>query len=249
MRVATNLVVVMLTTATWAASQEVPVIGPGHIDLITDRLQPFEAEYTQSGFPFRTRLTRTGTPRPMLSFQMVMEGPTGVGIDHVGHYADDLSFAYRRFGFRGFGPEYIDASADSTRLRLRRITLKDDEDATATDWSTPLDNGVFDGTFAYWLIAALPLSDGYAWQLRTWSVRKDSAEVRTTPTFTVVGRETLTVDGISWDCRVVSVVSRGAEFRMWVTDRAPYLVQQFAGREGDELSPVIQLVRVLAPSG
>ena len=220
-------------------------MGPGSADLDPSRMRPFEAEYEQMGFPFITRLVRTTEPRPVWSFQMIMEGPNGVGIDHVGHYADDLSLAFRRFAFGAFGPEYIDASAGNDELRVRRMVMPPDGPPSATETVTPLSRGVFDGTFVYWLIGTLPLRSGYTWTFRTWQPTADSVTIRETPAFVVMGREPVTLgDGTVLDAWRVEVQSSRATVRMWVTTAPPYLIRQDMTVAGGNAQTVIDLKRI-----
>ncbi|MDH3734231.1 MAG: hypothetical protein OEU54_11890 [Gemmatimonadota bacterium] len=228
-----------------AHAQDVEVIFPGHPALESSRIQPFEAEYEQMGFAFLTRLVRTNQARPVLSFQMIMEGPDGVGIDHVGHRADDLAFAYRRFGFRAFRPEYIDARVEGDSLRLRRLSLAEGSDSNDLPVVQRLERPIVDGTFAYWLAAALPLREGYRWRWHTWQPTATGLEIRDTPVFEVTGREEITLeDGARLDAWVVAVEGASGTTRMWVSESPPYLVRQDVVPPGGEPQTVIELKRV-----
>lgn len=240
-----------LAAPNYVLAQDAAVVLPGDSALDPGRMVAFEAEYEQVGFPFFARLVRTDGNRPILSFQMTMEGPEGVGIDHVGHHADDLSFAYRRFNFGAFRPEYIDARMVEDSLRLRRLFLGDEgADPPTGDRTTALGQPVVDGTFAYWLAGALPLQEGYRWRWHTWQPTADGFEVRDTPVFTVTGREVISLEsGERFDTWVIEVEGAASTVRMWVSEAAPYLVRQDVGPPGGEARTVISLVRVRSVGG
>ena len=237
------ITLVGLVPAGLAAQDAVPVL-PQDSGVEVRTLLPFEAEYGQMGFPFLARLVRVDGARPVLSFQMIMEGPQGVGIDHVGHFADDLTFAYRRFAFAAFGPEYIDARTSSDSLVVRRMSLAaDDPDAGLV--ARRLEAPVVDGTFAYWLIGALPLREGLRWRWHTWSPTPDGFEERDTPVFEVTGRERVSLaDGTAIDAWIVDVDGERSSARMWVSDHPPYLIRQDVGPPGGDLQTVISLERL-----
>lgn len=247
-RIVLTLAVLLLTGGRMQA-QDVPVIAPGHPAFDASVFEPFEAEYEQVGFPFTVRFSRTPGEEGLFSMLMIMEGPEGVGIDHVGHRASDFSFAYRKFEYGRFRPEYLDVRQDGDSLTLRRLPLEGHAEG-ASVVREPLPQPVFDGTAMYWALAGLPLSEGYAWRMRAWSATEDGLAVKETPPFEVVGREEVTTpDGREYSCWVVSLwhEAQRVRFLNYVTSRPPYLIKQVVEQEGDEPMPVITLKRVQRP--
>lgn len=226
-------------------AQDAELLRPGDARLAVERFVPFEAEYTQMGAAFSARLVRSGGERPVWSFQMVMETPTGgIGIDHVGHYVDDLGFAYRRFGFGAFRREYLDVSATDSSLVAHRLVLEPVEAPPPTRLEYPIDGPVFDGTFVYWLLGALPLEEGATWRLPVWSPTPDGVLTRESAPLHVVGRETVRVGARAFDAWVVVAPTGGGEARMWVVAEPPYLLRQSIHPDEGEPTTVIDLVRM-----
>ncbi|MDX1395180.1 MAG: hypothetical protein R3195_12355 [Gemmatimonadota bacterium] len=235
----------LLAAAAPLGAQDAPVVTPGDPVLRPDRLRPFEAEYDQLGFTFLARLVRVTAPEPTIDFLMIMEGPNGIGVDHVGHRASDLSFAYRRFGFSAFGPEHIDARVIDGILRLGRLPLEADGRTAVIDEEFPLAGPAVDGTFAYWLTAALPLEEGYRWRWPTWQPASDGVVFRESAPFEVAGRETVELrSGEILDAWVVEAVGEGSTARMWVSEEPPYLLRQDVAPAGGEPQTVIELRRL-----
>ena len=243
----------LLGAGAGAAAQEVPVVVPGDGTLRPGALVPFEAEYRQMGYPFHARLARTGGDRPVLSFQMVMEGPNGVGIDHVGHYADDLGFAYRRFGFGAFRDEYIEVADSPDGLVVRRMPRSDGPDPAPAREDFAMEGPVVDGTFLYWALGALPLGPGStegAWRFRTWSPTAQSVEVRDTPVLRAQGLEVIELDdGSTFEATIIAAEAETGTFRMWVVDRPPYLLRQDHVAPDGTVTEVIRLVELLGAGG
>lgn len=219
------------------------LVRPGDGTLRADRLVPFEATYEQLGFPFVVRLVRTNEERPVLSFQMIVNGPSGVGIDHVGHYADDLSFAYRRFGFGAYRSEYVEVEAEGEHLLVRRMAREWEPEATApARFRLPLKEPVVDGTFMYWLLGALPLAEGAAFQLPVWWLTSEAVELRTSPVLRATARDTVRLaDGTRFDAWIVEAESRQGDTRMWVTNEPPYLLRQEMVDPEGKVTPVVTL--------
>lgn len=217
---------------------------PGEGILSPDALIPFEAEYEQLGFAFDVRLTRTVQERPIWSFQMIVNGPNGVEIDHVGHYADDLSFAYRRFGFRAYRNEYVEAESGGDSLRVRRLP-RDDVSVPWSARAVPLSGPVVDGTFMFWLLGTLPLSEGAAWRMPTWQLTSDSLDTRLSAELRVTGRDSfVTEEGTPFDAWIVETESGQGTVRIFTVDRPPYLLRQDVVGPDGEVTRVIVLRRV-----
>ena len=230
-------------------AQEPTAVEPGDGTLDPARLVPFVAEYDQMGFPFRVRVQRTtAVERPIVSVQMIMDGPHGIGIDHVGLHADDLTFAYRRFGFGAFRDEYVEVVAEGDSLRIRRLSRSAEDavpDATAVGGGPTLD-----GTVLYWLLGTLPLRVGEAWTFPTWHLNADAAAVDRTPPLRATGVERMVLeDGTAFDAWTVEVESGSGALRMWVTDRPPYLLRQDMTGPDGELTPVVVATRLVDGGG
>ncbi len=245
-----SVVVFLVVTPSWVSGQEAPLVYPGHPDLDVAVFQPFEAEYIQSGVAMTVRTVLTGDAAPILSTVMLMHGAplATAGLDHIGHYANDLRFAYRTFGFGRWGQEYVHAEARRDTLAVSRMpTPLGDRQATFVE--QPIAQPFFDGTLAYWLLAALPLEEGYQARLADWGLTEQGVEIDTTPPFEVIGQETITLaDGTAYPCWVVAVT--GAQFTLhtYVTRAPPYLIRQrMIPQEGDPLT-VVELKRLITPS-
>jgi len=97
----------------------------------------------------------------------------------------------------------------------------------------------------YWLLAALPLDSGGPWRLHYWGATPDAVEVRDTPALSVIGRESVRLDdGTTYACWIVSAQGSAGEYRMWVTQTAPYLVRQEVHNASEDPIRVIDLKRV-----
>jgi len=222
---------------------EIAILHPGDPDFHPAVFQPFAAEYEQSGVRMRVESVKTGGERPIYSTIMIMPHPKfGVGTDHIGHYADDFAFAFRRFGFRG---SYLHVEAQDKVLFFSRMPLPPDE-TPGSVLKKPIEKPFFDGTMAYWFLAGLPLKLGYTVRLAGWRPGEDGPELSATPPFEVVGKETITAgDGTEYDCWLVEVKGSRFTLRNYVTQRAPYLIQQVMVLPDGKQETVVRLMRML----
>ncbi|MEQ9400672.1 MAG: hypothetical protein RJQ04_16025 [Longimicrobiales bacterium] len=230
-------------------AQDGTVLRPGDAVLAVDRLQPFEAEYRQMGFPFLFRLVRAEASGAW-SVQMIMEGPGGVGIDHVGLRDDDLSMAYRRFAFGAFRNEYVDVATAGDTLVIHRMAREPVSDPAPGRTAVVSDLGrVFDGTVLYWLMGLVPYSPGSAWRFPTWSLTPAAAEVRISGSVRVGASQRLTLpDGSTVEARPMVSEAGGGEVHTWVASVPPYLVRQEMVAADGTVTPVIELVGVRSGS-
>lgn len=227
------------------ASPDSDVVRPGHPDVSPETIRPFRAEYSQMGFPFRLDLRRVDGERSRFSAVMIMESPAGIAVDHAGFWADDLGFAYRKTSFGRWGPEYLDVSERNGEILMARMSLDpegyDQRRLVRERPAAPM----FEGTLMYWLLAALPLAQengGFATATLGWT---ETGFEESITEFRVVGRETIRVDGASYDTVIVSASNDRFELRSYVAHRPPYLIRQVAIQDGQQ-QPVIELRSVRA---
>ncbi len=251
MRRILGMFVLILSVQFWgwdvsaASAQDAVIIRPGDSRLDLGRLVPFEAEYDQLGYRFVVRLQRTLGDHPVWSFVMVTDGPTGVGIDHVGHRVDDLGFAYRRYAVGAYRNEYVDIRIEDTVAHLRRMSLESGGDSVVTYVTVPLDAPVFDGTFVFWALGLLPLEPGLKGTLGVWTLTPDSINQRTTPPFEISGRDVFRdADGQELECWIVSMRQGTTDFRTCVTSRPPFLVWQEVEENGAAAERIVTFRRL-----
>lgn len=241
------LFVLGLSGSPSAAQTEPEVIHPGHPDFNPSVFEPFEADYDQSGVTLTVQLRRTTSERPLLSLLMISQGET-VGVDHVAHHADDMSFAFRKFAYGRFGHEYVNLENNDDRLELARLPLASKDPAKVRYIDQQVEEPFFDGTFLFWLLAGLPLESDGAWRMRTWRLLEDGLEQHDSPPFRVEGRETVNINGETFNCWVITAFSstRPEGLRNYVIQQAPYLIQQEMVRKGDGsvLGNVLKLKRL-----
>ncbi len=228
-----------------AAAQNEGIIRPGDPRIDLTRLVPFEAEYEQVGYRFVVRLARTLGDRPAWSFLMVTDGPTGVGVDHIGHHADDLGFAYRRAAIGAYRNEYVDIRVEGGAAQIRRLALESSSDSIPSYVTVPLKAPVFDGTFVYWVLGLLPLEQEWTGTLGVWTLAADGINQRATPPFEVSGRDVFhDADGQKQECWIVSMRQGKTDFRSCVTSRPPFLVWQEAEEDGSPAERIVTLKRL-----
>lgn len=234
-----------LVLATGAMGQQVHVIHPGDGDLNAERMEPFEAVYSQMGFPMHVRLSREATGGGW-SFTMEMAGPRGTAVDHVGHRAD-LSFAYRRFGFGAFRDEYLEATATVDSLVLLRMPRTVEDTPPLRRAAQSLPQPVLDGTFMYWALGLLEPRDQRV-AFRVWGPTADGVEVRLTSELRSEPTSIELPDGAYVDGRVYEANTEGGVVRMLVTSTPPYLIRQEIVAPDGSATPIIELESVQSSS-
>lgn len=242
LRLCSGLLLMLLFTGP-AAAQDAPLIAPGHPSFDAERLAPFRAEYTQVGFPFFVDFQSTQwNNQPTYSALMIMHGPGGVGIDHVGHYASDFRFAYRDFSFGAYGREHLVIENRNDTLAVSRMPLEGEQPRTMSYSETPLSAPVFDGTLLYWLLAGVSLETSTTFRMNQWLPEQKGITVRPSAVFTVTGQETvMTPEGHAYDCQVVEATGQAGTFVMYVANKAPYLIKQVVHPPGQDPVTVLEL--------
>ena len=236
-----HLVLVLLFTGRTALAQNEPLIYPGHDQFNADRFIPFTAEYSQMGFPFTIAFEKAQWNESLVyNALMIMEGPNGIGVDQVAHFAEDFRFAFRNFGFGAFGREHIVIENQEDVLHMSRMPLEGDSARTMTYLRKELERPVFDGTLVYWFLAGLPLEKGYEVRMNQWLPEETGITVRPSAAFTVSNREKITTEaGEVFECWVVEAESGPVKYVNYVAQRAPYLIKQVAIQ--DQQDPIVLL--------
>ncbi len=242
LRPCSGLLLVLLFAGSVAA-QDAPLITPGHPLFDAERFAPFRAEYTQVGFPFFVDFQSTQwNNQPTYSALMIMHGPGGVGIDHVGHFASDFRFAYRDFSFGAYGREQLVIENRNDTLAVSRMPLDGETPRTMSYTETPLSEPVFDGTLLYWLLAGVALETGDTFRMNQWLPEQKGITVRPSAVFTITGKESVTTpEGHAYACQVVEATGQAGTFVMYVANEAPYLIKQVVHPPGQDPVTVIEL--------
>ena len=224
-------------------AQTTPVIYPGSDQFNTAVFEPFEAEYSQMNFPFTVRFQKIDKQgKSVFSTMMIMQSPNGIGVDHVGHFAEDFSFAYRYFDFGAYGREHIVIENNEDTLEMSRMPLEGGSARTMAYTRTELEAPAFDGTFVYWLLAGLPLEDGSEYRMNQWLPEEAGLVVRPTVPFKVIGHEQVTTeDGQTYDCQIVEAEGGAVKYVNYVADQAPYLIRQVALQPQQEPFVILEL--------
>ncbi len=230
-------------------AQEAPVVYPGSAEYNPSIFQPFEAVYSQGGFEMIVKFHKSGGPNPIFTAFMMMPDPTDVSrmnVDVIGHYATDMSFAYRKFSYGRFRNEYIHAEHWGDSLKITRMELNT-ESGAKTYQALPISTKFMDGTMAFWLLAGLPLQENYGARFYRWDVKADSVGfIETLPFFVKGDKEILTINNIQYECWPLEAkLASGMILRSYISKQAPYLIAQDAIQPTGEIVPFLKLLRVV----
>ncbi len=123
------------------------------------------------------------------------------------------------------------------------MTREDDTDSEVPRHSRiSMPAAVVDGTFLYWLLGALPLSEGRAWRLPTWSLTSEGLDLHESGTLRVVARTEMQLeDGVRFEPWIIEARSSRGTVNMWVVDRPPYLLRQEIVTADGETTSVLEL--------
>lgn len=236
-RPALSALVLLLSAAAQALATGPVTVRPGHPHVDSAAFRPFEAVYVQMGRELTVQVRKSTGVKPVYSVLMIMDNPDGIGVDHIGLFAKDLRFAYRRFTFGRWGRELVHAEEAEGTVSISRMPLPASS-GEARLTTLPAGEPFFDGTFLHWILGLLPLEPGYSASLGSWALTQEGAETYTTPPSVVTGREKVAaLDGTVFDCWVVRAEGSQATFVNYVVRRPPFLVKQVVTpKEGEPVT-------------
>ncbi len=227
------------------SAQIYPLVFPRDNTLDVTVFEPFEAVYQQGGIEMTVKFVKSEGKRPIYTALMIMPNPTNLSemsVDMIGHYADDMSFAYRKFLYGKYTSEYIHAMRVNDTLKVSRASLKDN--GTTVLSTLPIDQKFIDGTMAFWLLAGLPLEVGYGARFLRWDISEsDIGFTETLPFVITKNKQTIKINDRSYECWPVEVkLENGMILRTYVSKSKPFLIRQEAVQTSGDIIPFVELV-------
>ena len=240
-----RFVLILISFPFLVSGQKYPLVYPGDNTLDVTVFEPFEAVYQQAGIEMTVKFVKSEGARPIYTSLMIMPNPTNLSemsVDMIGHFADDMSFAYRKFLYGRYTSEYIHAIGVNDTLQVSRASIIDNGKTVFS--RLPIDQKFIDGTMAFWLLAGLPLDLGYGARFHRWDISETDIGFKETLPFVVAGnKQTIEIEERSFECWPVEVnLENGMILRTYVSKSKPFLIRQEAVQPSGEIIPFVELV-------
>gem|GEM_PF-5788597 len=220
MRIPMLLLMAILFCSVSMSSQTVVTPDSKHFQF---KLEPFSATYSQMGSTLAVE-TSLSLDSKMYQINMSMpnvRSPSRLITDVIGLEAETGAVVYRDFHLLLPSWSYNRMEVNKGSIHLASYG----EHAVKLD-SALVGGKVFDGTFGFWLLSGInDTVDSF--MLNRWKQSPKGLEVGLSPTFTVEGREMITINEVEYACAVIAVAAApGVKIVSYVSEQAPYLIKQ-----------------------
>ncbi len=223
MKSQTILVILFFFTAISLSAQT--AIYPKSKAFVFSKFQPFQAEYTQMQYSLKV-MCSLSPDKSVYNIVMIM--PDGLDINHVltdviGIDAKTGDFLYRNFSLLYPVKMNFNVKRKKDHLMVQKMTSQ----GSSLDSISLDERGVFDGTFAFWLMRGMDYNKNPSFKMNTWKTGQKGIEANLSSEVRFKEKVDLKIGGQTFICdQLIQSSSQGVKIISYISKEAPYLIKQ-----------------------